>query len=136
MATKIFLNLPVADLPRSIEFFKQLGYTFNPQFTDDTATCMIITEDIYVMLLTHPKFKSFTPKEIADAHKVSEVFIVLSCENRAQVDDTIRKAVAASCTATASSTSTATLGNIFIWTRASCSRSNAHAARLRRCEAI
>lgn len=99
MATQIFLNLPVNDLPRSIEFFKQLGYTFNPQFTDETATCMIICESIYVMLLTHPKFKSFTPKEIADAHKVSEVFIVLSCENRAQVDDMIRKAVAAGGTA-------------------------------------
>lgn len=95
MSTKIFVNLPVADLPRSIEFFKQVGYTFNPQFTDETAACMVINEHIYSMLLTHEKFKMFTPKQITDAKTHSEVLISLSCENRAQVDDIVRKAVAA-----------------------------------------
>lgn len=95
MATKIFVNLPVKDLKASIEFFTKLGYTFNAQFTDETATCMIISEDIYAMLLTHEKFKAFTPKEICDATKSSEVLICLSCESREQVDEMVGKAVAA-----------------------------------------
>jgi len=95
MATKIFVNLPVNDLNASIEFFTKLGYKFNPQFTDETATCMIISEDIYAMLLTHEKFKVFTPKEICDAKKSSEVLICLSCESREQVDEMVSKAVAA-----------------------------------------
>ena len=95
MATRIFVNLPVSDLGRSIAFFTALGYKFNPQFTDDTATCMIVSDDIFVMLLTHAKFKSFTPKEICDAKKFTEVLVCLSCESRAQVDDMVRKAVAA-----------------------------------------
>jgi uncharacterized protein len=94
MATKIFVNLAVKDLKKSIEFFTRLGYKFNPQFTDDTATCMIISEDIFVMLLTEPKFKSFTPKEICDATKSTEVMLALSCESRQQVDDMVRTAVA------------------------------------------
>jgi len=69
MATKIFVNLPVKDLKRSMEFFTKLGYKFNPQFTDETAACMVISEDIYVMLLTHPKFKEFTPKAILRFHE-------------------------------------------------------------------
>jgi uncharacterized protein len=95
MATKIFVNLPVKDLKASIEFFTKLGYTFNPQFTDETATCMIISEDIYAMLLTHEKFKVFTPKEICDATKSTEVLVCLSCESREQVDEMVQKAVAA-----------------------------------------
>jgi predicted lactoylglutathione lyase len=95
MATKIFVNLPVADLPKSIEFFTKLGYSFNQQFTDETATCMIVAEDIYVMLLTQEKFRTFTPHPISDARKSTEVLICLSCGSRAQVDDTVRKAVAA-----------------------------------------
>ena len=95
MATKIFVNLPVKDLKQSIEFFAKLGYTFNPQFTDETATCMIVSEDIFAMLLTHDKFKKFTPKEICDATKSTEVLIALACESRAQVDELVRKAVAA-----------------------------------------
>lgn len=62
MAMKIFVNLPVEDLDRSTAFFKRLGFTFNPQFTDSTAACMVVTDDIYVMLLIHPKFKEFTKK--------------------------------------------------------------------------
>lgn len=95
MATKIFVNLPVKDLKASIEFFTKLGYTFNPQFTDETATCMIISDDIFAMLLTHDKFKSFTPKEICDATKSTEVLVCLSCESREQVDELVGKAVAA-----------------------------------------
>ncbi len=95
MATKIFVNLPVKNLNKSVEFFTQLGFSFNPQFTDETATCMIVAEDIFVMLLTEAKFKSFTPKEICDATKCTEVLVCLSSESREQVDDTVRKAVAA-----------------------------------------
>src|SRR5688572_5234751 len=95
MATKIFVNLPVKDLTKAKEFFGRLGYKFNPQFTDDTAACMVISEDIYAMLLTHPKFKEFTPKAICDSTKSSEVLIALSCESRARVDELVGKAVAA-----------------------------------------
>ncbi|MGE0886586.1 MAG: VOC family protein [Blastocatellales bacterium] len=95
MSTKIFVNLPVKDLKASIEFFTRIGYTFNQQFTDETATCMIISDEIYAMLLTHDKFKMFTPKEICDATKSSEVLICLSCESREQVDEMVGKAVAA-----------------------------------------
>lgn len=95
MATQIFVNLPVKDLQRSIGFFTALGFTFNPQFTDETATCMIVAQDIYVMLLTEPKFQSFTPKPVADATKVTEVLTCLSRDSRAAVDDMVSKAVAA-----------------------------------------
>ena len=74
MATKIFVNLPVKDLNISKEFFTKIGFSINPQFTDETAACVVITEDIYAMILTHAKFKEFIPKEIADATKPSEVF--------------------------------------------------------------
>jgi uncharacterized protein len=95
MATKIFVNLPVKDLKKSIEFFTKLGFTFNPQFTDDTAACMVVGKDSYVMLLTHDKFKIFTPKALCDAAKSTEVLVALSAESRANVDDMVRKAVAA-----------------------------------------
>ncbi|MGH9254812.1 MAG: VOC family protein [Vicinamibacterales bacterium] len=95
MATKIFVNLPVKDLKKSIAFFTQLGYKFNPQFTDDTATCMIVSEDIFVMLLTHAKFKTFTPNAISDATKSTEVLLAVSVESRDQVDEIVRNAVAA-----------------------------------------
>lgn len=95
MSTKIFVNLPVKDLNRSIDFFKRLGFTFNPQFTDETATCMVVSEDIFVMLLTHDKFKTFTPKEICDATKSTEVLVCLSLESRERVGEMVRKAVAA-----------------------------------------
>jgi len=95
MNTKIFVNLPVKDLPKSIGFFTKLGFTFNPQFTDETATCMIVSDDIFVMLLTEEKFKTFTPKKICDATKNTEVLLCLSCENRPMVDELVRKAVAA-----------------------------------------
>lgn len=95
MSTKMFVNLPVKNLNQSIEFFTQLGFQFNPEFTDETATCMIVSEEIFVMFLTHDKFKTFTPKEICDATKSTEVLVCLSSESREKVDDMVRKAVAA-----------------------------------------
>ena len=95
MAAKIFVNLPVKNLNNSVEFFTQLGFTFSPQFTDETATCMIVAEDIYVMLLTEEKFKTFIPKELCDATKSTEVVVCLSRESRAEVDEMVHKAIAA-----------------------------------------
>ena len=95
MKTKIFVNLPVRDLRKSMDFFKKLGFTFNPQFTDETAACMIIGDDIYSMLLTHDKFKSFTPKQISDATKTTEVLTALSFESKEKVNQLMDKAISA-----------------------------------------
>ena len=95
MATQIFVNLPVKNLNRSVEFFTKLGFKFNPEFADETATCMIVSENIFVMLLTEAKFKTFTPKEICDATKSTEVLVCLSLESREEVDEMVREAVAA-----------------------------------------
>ena len=95
MATSIFINLPVKNLDKSKAFFTQLGFAFNPQFTGDTAAGMIVAENIYVMLLIEEKFKSFTPKEICDATRSTEVLVCLSAESREKVDEMIRNAVAA-----------------------------------------
>ncbi|RIV23777.1 glyoxalase/bleomycin resistance/extradiol dioxygenase family protein [Fibrisoma montanum] len=95
MATMIFVNLPVKDLNRSVEFFTKLGYTFNAEFTDENATCMVISDTIYVMLLVEPFFKTFTNKEIVDTSKTVEVSICLSADSRAHVDEMLAKALAA-----------------------------------------
>ena len=95
MTTKIFVNLPVKNLPKAISFFRKLGFDFNPQFTDDTAACMVVSEDVYVMLMTYGKFKEFTPKAICDATKSTEVLVSLSCDNRSEIDELVTKAVAA-----------------------------------------
>lgn len=95
MSTQIFVNLPVKDLQQSVAFFTKLGFQFNPQFTDETATCMIVSENIFVMLLTYEKFKTFTPNAICDATKSTEVLTCLSVESRAKVDEMVREAVAA-----------------------------------------
>ena len=95
MATQIFVNLPVKDLSRSKQFFEALGYSFNPQFTNDSGGCCVISEHIYAMLLTEPFFATFTPKKIADAKASTEVLVCLSCESRAAVDALVAKAVAA-----------------------------------------
>jgi predicted lactoylglutathione lyase len=95
MAKKIFVNLPVRDLKKSMDFFRKLSFTFNPQFTDETAACMIISEDIYVMLLTENKFKTFTPKRISDATNNTEVLVCLSAASRDEVNEMVNKAVAA-----------------------------------------
>ena len=94
MARQIFVNLPVSDLSKSMDFFRVLGFDFNPQFTDDTAACMVISEDIYAMLLTKAKFREFTCKEICDATRQTEVLVCLSCESRAEVDTLADQAVA------------------------------------------
>lgn len=103
MTTKIFVNLAVKDLQKSIAFFTRLGFKFNAQFTDETATSMIVAEDIYVMLLTEAKFKTFTPKAICDATKSTEVLVCLSSESRDKVDEMVRNAVAAGGTTYAES---------------------------------
>ena len=95
MTTRLFVNLPVGDLQKSIEFFTKLGFTFNPQFTDETATCMVVSDEISVMLLTHEKFKQFTPKSICDATKSSEVLLCLALDSREAVDEMVRNALAA-----------------------------------------
>ena len=95
MSTQMFLNLPVKNLNRSVEFFTKLGYTFNPQFTNENATCMIISEDIFLMLLVENFFQTFTEKQICDTTKNTEAIIALSCASRAEVDAMVRKAVAA-----------------------------------------
>jgi hypothetical protein len=95
MATKIFVNLPVKNLTKSMEFFRRLGFNFDPQFTNDTAACMIVGEDIFVMLLTQDKFKTFTPKEICDATKSTEVLVCLSRDSREKVNEMVHNAVAA-----------------------------------------
>jgi len=93
MAKQIFVNLPVKDLKKSMDFFTKLGFTFNPQFTDDNAACMIIGENIYSMLLMEKFFKGFTKKEISDAKKTTEVLIAIDAESREEVDELIKKAV-------------------------------------------
>jgi predicted lactoylglutathione lyase len=103
MAQMIFVNLPVKDLKRSMDFFAQLGFEFNPKFTDETAASMVVSHDIFVMLLTEAKFKEFTPKRICDATKSTEVLVSLSRESRAAVDELVRKAVAAGGTTYAES---------------------------------
>jgi predicted lactoylglutathione lyase len=95
MATQIFVNLPVKDLNRSITFFTKLGYTFNEQFTNENATCMIITENIYAMLLVEPFFKTFTKKDICDTTRHIEAIIALSADSREAVDDLANKAIEA-----------------------------------------
>jgi uncharacterized protein len=95
MSTQIFVNLPVKDLNKSVEFFTKLGYKFNPKFTDENATCMIVAENIFVMLLVEDFFKTFAPKEICDTTKSVEVLVALSFESRSAVDEMVRKAIAA-----------------------------------------
>jgi predicted lactoylglutathione lyase len=95
MARQIFVNLPVRDLDRSVEFYTRLGFKFNPQFTDEKATCMIIGEESFVMLLVENFFQGFTKKPVADAHKSTEVLICISAESKAEVEDMVKKAVEA-----------------------------------------
>ncbi|WP_224998808.1 VOC family protein [Cesiribacter sp. SM1] len=95
MATKIFVNLPVKDLSVSRAFFTSLGFTFNPQFSDDKAACMIIGENIFSMLITEAFFKTFTQKPICDATQSTEALIAIDVESREKVDEMVKKAVAA-----------------------------------------
>jgi len=96
MATNIFVNLPIKDLEKTKEFFTKLGYSFNQQFSDDKAACLVIAENIYAMLITEPFFKTFIPNnEISDTSKTKEVLIALSADSRQQVDELTNTAVVA-----------------------------------------
>ncbi len=95
MSKLIFVNLPVADLDAAKAFYEAIGAVNNPMFTDETAACMVLSDTIHVMLLTHGKFAQFTPKQIADAHAASEVLIAISEDSRAGVDDITENALAA-----------------------------------------
>lgn len=91
----IFINLPVADLPKSKAFYEAVGFTNNPTFTDDTAACMVLSDAIHVMLLTHDKYRQFTSKEIADTRKTSAALLAISENSRAEVDATLARALKA-----------------------------------------
>jgi predicted lactoylglutathione lyase len=92
---KIFVNLPIQDMQRSRAFFEALGFSFNPQFSNDQGACCVIADNIFVMLLVQPFFQGFTKKPVADATKSTEVLIALDCASRDEVDAMVRKAVAA-----------------------------------------
>ena len=92
---KIFVNLQVRDLKRSMDFFSALGFAFNPKFTDDKAACMVVSDEAYVMLLTEPFFRTFTKREPCDTSRHTEGLFALSCGSRAAVDAMVKKAIAA-----------------------------------------
>lgn len=92
MATKVFINLPVKDLERSKQFFQGLGFSFNPQFSDDKAGCMVVNDSIFVMLLTETYFKTFIDTNVCDAHKSTEVLIALDAASADEVKEFISKA--------------------------------------------
>jgi predicted lactoylglutathione lyase len=92
MPKMIFVNLPVTDLARSTKFYEAVGGTKNPQFSDDTAACMVFSETIFAMLLTHDKYSSFTSRPIADAHKTSQFMIAISADSRDEVDAVVGRA--------------------------------------------
>ena|SRR6266702_2882372 len=95
MAKLIFINLPVTDLGRATAFYQAIGAQKNEQFSDATASCMVLSETIHAMLLTHEKFRQFTPKDIADARTTTEVLICVSADSRDAVDDMVGRATAA-----------------------------------------
>ena len=93
MVNSLFVNLPIANLKKSVEFFTELGFTFNPQFTDETSTCMIVSDNIFVMLLEHAKFESFIEKKIA-SRDTTEAILALSCDSAEEVKTLTEKALA------------------------------------------
>lgn len=95
MSRQLFINLPVADLQRSIAFFAALGFALNPEFTSEAGAGFVISDTISLMLTTHAKFREFTPKDICDTSKAVEVLLSLSCESREEVDSLVAKALAA-----------------------------------------
>lgn len=95
MHSQIYVNLPVADLPRSVQFFRALGYDFEPRFTNDIGACLVLGPQLYAMLLTREFFRGFTAKPVADARHITEVLVCLNCSSRAHVDDLVAKALAA-----------------------------------------
>ncbi|WP_273851944.1 VOC family protein [Guptibacillus spartinae] len=94
-AKQVFVNLPVKDLERSITFFNEIGFEFNPQFTDKNATCMILNENTFVMLLVEEFFQTFTDKELVNANSSTEVIMAISAESRDEVDEIVRRAIIA-----------------------------------------
>jgi uncharacterized protein len=90
---KLFVNIPVADLQRSIDFFEGLGFAFNPQFTDHTATCMLVGEDAYFMLLVRDRFRDFSRRPVSSSHEETAALFAVSVDSRADVDDLVRKAI-------------------------------------------
>lgn len=95
MVKQIFINLPVKDLAKSMDFFKALGFSFNMQFTGETGACLVLGENIFAMLLTEPFFQGFTKKEIVNAKKSTEVLICIDAESKDAVKELVKKAVAA-----------------------------------------
>jgi hypothetical protein len=98
MFRQIFVNLPIQDMARSQAFFKALGLTFNPRFTNEQGACLEIGENFYAMLLVQPFFQGFVQKPICDAHQSTEVILALSVDSRAEVEAVVRQAVAAGAT--------------------------------------
>lgn len=94
-SSQIFVNLPVKDLNKTVEFFTKVGFEFNPDYTDENATCMIVSDNIFVMLLVEDFFKNFTKKEIADASQTTEVIVALSADSKDQVNEIVNRALAA-----------------------------------------
>ena len=95
MATQIFINLPIKDLKKSMAFYEAIGFKNNPQFTDDTAACMVLSDTIYVMLLTYNKFKEFTPKSIIDAKQTAGVLNSISVSSLNELNDIVDRALKA-----------------------------------------
>jgi predicted lactoylglutathione lyase len=95
MRPQIFINLPVKDLDKSMNFYTKMGFTNNPQFSDDTGKCMVFSEEIFVMILTHDKFKAFSSKPIADVSKTTAVLLSLSVESIDKVNEIVDNAVSA-----------------------------------------
>jgi uncharacterized protein len=95
MSRQIYVNLPIRNMERSKVFFSNLGFAFNPQFTNEQGACMVVADDIFVMLLVESFFQTFTKKPVADATKSTEVLLCLSCSSRTEVDELVRKALAA-----------------------------------------
>ncbi|MFW6049770.1 MAG: VOC family protein [Myxococcota bacterium] len=91
----LYVNLPVRDLERSKKFFAALGFSFNPDFTDEKAACMVVSDDVNVMLLTEPFFKTFMPREVCDTSRHTEAILALSCGSRQEVDAMVDRAIAA-----------------------------------------
>jgi uncharacterized protein len=95
MSRKMFVNLPVADLPKAKAFFEAIGFRFNAQFSDDTAACMVISDENYAMLLTHAKFLDFTKRPLPDTRATTGVLVAVSLESKAEVDAMLKAALAA-----------------------------------------
>ncbi|WP_327131957.1 VOC family protein [Streptomyces sp. NBC_01343] len=98
MPTMIFVNLPVKDIEAAKAFWVKLGYSFNPQFSDEQTGCLVISDTIFAMLMTEARFKDFATKEVADATKTTEVMLALSAESREQVDEVVGAALGAGAT--------------------------------------